>query len=274
MTEQEETKKTEEKPEQSLVWIVIKHPITIAIIGIIATVMVYILTREVKEPVFTVSSPELVAQTVDGEQKLKIFWNKRAIPNAASVKIAIWNDGSRFIDKNDFISSDPLRIIPSAKVNILAVQVLKTSRPSLKFDINIGKNAEETECVMIDIKGDEALEKFDGGLFHILFSGSRDSNWKVLGRVKGAKEGFQEVSWGRLHRIQYPPRLWVLIILPLAALGFTIYSTFLTLRNIKKEGKKIGWPGLVLGNLVVWGILIMPVILECQYLSVPLWLIR
>jgi hypothetical protein len=178
------------------------------------------------------------------------------------------------MDKSDFISSDPVRVIPSEKVNILAVQVLKTSRPSLRFDINVGKNAGNIECIMIDIKGDEALEKFDGGLFHILFSGSKETNWKVVGRVKGAKEGFQAVSWRNLHRIQYPPRLWVLILPPFAALAFTIFVTFSTLRDIKKRGKRIEWPGFVLGNLLIWGILMALVIKECQYLSAPLWLIR
>jgi len=84
------------------IWAFIKHPLTILAIGILVALSIYLLSRKEKEPVFTISPPDLVAQTVPGEEKLKIIWENKEIQNAASVKVAIWNDGSQFIDKKRF----------------------------------------------------------------------------------------------------------------------------------------------------------------------------
>jgi hypothetical protein len=255
-------------------WAFIKHPLTITAIGILVTLTVYLLSRKEKDPVFTISPPDLVAQTVSGEDRLKIMWENKELHNAASVKVAIWNDGSQFIDKNDFASIDPIRILPSEKVSILAVEMLKTSRQNLRFDTNIETSPDGIGSVLIKIKGDEALEKFDGALFHILFSGSQNINWKVIGRIKGAPEGFQQKDWAKIHRIHYPPSTWSLIYFGCLALGFPIFILIVKIRRPKNSNTLFA----KILNIMAFGFLeytfLSGIFNQFSYKFVPLWLLK
>jgi hypothetical protein len=255
-------------------WTFIKHPLTILAIGILVALSIYLLSRKEKEPVFTISPPDLVAQTVPGEEKLKIIWENKEIQNAASVKIAIWNDGSQFIDKNDFASTDPMRIVPSGKVSILAVQMLKTSRPNLKFDTTIETSPDGIGSVLIKIKGDEALEKFDGALFHILFSGSQNINWKVIGRIKGAPEGFHPKDWAKIHSTPYPPRTWFLLVSGCLALLFP-FSILIIEHHRHIERKH--WSDWIFFILFLGGfefIFLRGIFIGLSYKVLPLWLLK
>jgi hypothetical protein len=233
-----------------------------------------LLSRKEKEPVFTISPPDLVAQTVPGEEKLKIIWENKEIQNAASVKVAIWNDGSQFIDKNDFASTEPMRIVPSGKVSILAVQMLKTSRPNLRFDTTIETSPDGIGSVLIKIKEDEALEKFDGVLFHILFSGSQNINWKVIGRIKGAPEGFQPKDWAKIHRTRYPPRTWLLLVFGCLALGFPSFILIMHHRNPIQGKNWYDWIAFIifLGGFEFFFLWV--IFIELSYNFVPLWLLK
>jgi hypothetical protein len=255
-------------------WAFIKHPLTILAIGILVALSIYLLSRKEKEPVFTISPPDLVAQTVPGEEKLKIIWENKEIQNAASVKITIWNDGSQFIDKNDFASTDPMRIVPSEKVSILAVQMLKTSRPNLRFDTTIETSPDGIGSVLIKIKGDEALEKFDGALFHILFSGSQNINWKVIGRIKGAPKGFQPKNWDKIHSIHYPPVILLLIVYGCLVLALPAFILIILIRPPHKQNTWRDWiiliPAVSMPELALLGLFFN----EFSYKLVPLWLLK
>lgn len=175
------------------------------------------------------------------EEKLRILWEDNEIQNVATVKIGIWNRGSHFIDNSDISSTNPIRIKPLEKVDILAVQVLKTSRPTLNFDSKVETDADGIETILLKIKGDEALEKFDGGLFHVLFSDQREVIWKVIGRIKGVPKGFQEKDWEKVHKAK-KAQLSPNIIFPVAIAFFFcsfIFSVNMTIKDIRKaKGRK------------------------------------
>jgi hypothetical protein len=255
-------------------WVFIKHPLTILAIGILVALSLYLLSRKEKEPVFSISTPDLVAQTVPGEEKLKIIWENKEIQNAASVKVAIWNDGSQFIDKNDFASTEPMRIVPSGKVSILAVQMLKTSRSNLRFDTTIETSPDGIGSVLIKIKGDEALEKFDGVLFHILFSGSQNINWKVIGRIKGAPEGFQPKDWAKIHSTRYPPRTWLLLVLACGVLGLPSLILLIEDRRPKQPRHWYDWIPFMIFMGFLEFLFLNAIFTEFSYKLVPLWLLK
>jgi len=254
-------------------WILAKHPVTTLAVGLLVAFIIFLASKKEKDPVFIVNKPELVAQTVYGEEKLKIYWDNKEVKNVASVKIGFWNNGSLFIDKSDFASTDPLRIIPTEKTDILAIQALKTSRSSLQFETYIDTNAEGTRSIIIKIRGDEALEKFDGGLFHVLFSGPLKSNWKIVGRVKGVPQGFKQKDWEKIFRTRYPPRIWVVIGSTTLILGTIVFSIFMGVIRPKKQGRKIEWPSVVSLNVLMLLLFGIPIISEYSYLLVPLWLL-
>jgi len=278
MENEEKTRRTEKSVSIFLeilkgAWILAKHPITALAVGLLVALLVFLASKKEKDPVFIASKPELVAETVYGEKKLKIFWDTKEVKNVASVKIGIWNNGSLFIDKSDFASTDPLRIIPTENTDILAIQVLKTSRSSLQFETYIDTNAEGTRSVIIKIRGDEALEKFDGGLFHVLFSGPLKTNWKIAGRIKGVPQGFQQKDWGKIFRTRYPPRIWVVIGSSILILGTIVFTIFMGVIRPKKQGREIEWPSVVSLNALMFLLFGSVIISEYSYLFVPLWLL-
>lgn len=283
MGNQDEIQAIEEKINKPLnkilKWIeekVAKRPFTalaIGIIGIILSIIsisIAITSRTTKEPVFIVSPSELIAQSVNGEEKLKIFWDDKEIKNVASVKIGIWNNGYRFIDKNDVSSTTPIRIKPLEKSDILAVQILKTSRPTLEFDTNIEKDADSIESVVIKIKGDEALERFDGALFHVLFSGSKECTWKVIGRIKGVPKGFQPKDWAKVHRSRNLK--WWFPAVPVLMLFAVIFILISEISLARRKERKIRWLYLlVMGGNALFFVAYW-ILTEYSYLLAPSWL--
>ena len=167
-----------------------------------------------------------------------------------------------------------MRIVPSEKVSILAVQMLKTSRPSLRFDTIIETSPDGIGGVLIKIKGDEALEKFDGALFHILFSGSQNINWKVIGRIKGAPEGFQPKDWAKIHSTRYPPKIWVLIVPGCLALGLPFSILIIGDRRRNQPRHWYDWINFIimLGGLEY--LFLRAIFIELSYKFVPLWLLK
>ena len=274
----DEIKKGSEQPttEEPLVqiprllWKVFTHPFTAIVVAVILAIVVYILTTAEREPVFTISPPELIAQTMSGQEKLKILWDNKQLQNVSSTKIAIWNKGSRYIDKEDISSTDPIRIEPLEKVDILAIQVLKTSRPTLRFSSIIESDTENLESVLIGIEGDEALEKWDGALFHILYSGSIECGWRVKGRIKGAPEGFRQTAWERIRRPKIYPWHHVMTIFYFLVLIFSI-------GYVVKGPKTVGWldSGMII-NYILWliiaGMILLNLIQNYSYLMTPSWL--
>jgi hypothetical protein len=204
------------------VWKVATHPLT----GLIAAIAVgfgtYFLSRSSREPVFVVSPPELVAQTVNGEANLKILWQDKEIQNAASVKIAFWNHGSQYIDKNDISNTDPIRLQSSEKVRILSVSQLGGSRNAVKFSWHKETNTAGAESAVLNIEGDEALERFDGAAFHVLFSGPLDSQWIVTGRIKGVPAGFVKKEWSKVQPPDWADRRKLILLSTL--LGLFIFA--------------------------------------------------
>jgi cytochrome b subunit of formate dehydrogenase len=153
--------------------------------------------------------------------------------------------------------------------------MLKTSRPNLRFDTTIETSPDGIGSVLIKIKGDEALEKFDGVLFHILFSGSQNINWKVIGRIKGAPEGFQPKDWAKIHSTRYPPRTWFLLVFGCLALGFP--SSILLIedrRPNQRNGHWYDWISFIIFFGGLEFIFLSAIFTELSYKVLPLWLLK
>ncbi len=192
-------KKKKTTKNKKLLGFLKKHitAIIVLVIGIIVAVTIYIVSQSKKEPIYLVSKSELLAQTLEKESSLKIFWDDIEIRNAVSIQIAFWNNGTMYIDKSDIPSSKPIMIFSDKKIDILSVNKLKTSRETLDFELTIVDNPKYGEVIVCSIKGDEALERFDGAILHILYAGPDDCEFFISGRIKGAPEGFVKKDWSK-----------------------------------------------------------------------------
>lgn len=181
------------------VWLVLKHPVTCLIIGIAASLAIFLIGQSRKLPVYLVDTPKVLANEEGSEQRLGVFWDKRKIHDLASINIAFWNRGESYIGNEDFSSSDPIKIVPSSKVAILSAKALKTSRANLKFNLYIMNDQRQGDYVLCRIAGDEGLERSDGAYIRILYSGPSNCRFAVTGRIKGVPRGFvrlrEDPSW-------------------------------------------------------------------------------
>lgn len=215
--------------------------ITVAIgfLAILISIAIFTKSRFIKKPIYAVSKPEAIAKLIKETDRMTILWDNEPIENAILVRVAIWNSGRRYIDVLDISRTTPIRILPSEDIKILSVEEIKTSRPELQFDTFIETSPNtQGQCVRIQILGDEALERNDGGLFKIIYSGSLDCGFQVKGRIKGSSSGFSRKSWVNVTRteiFQQQPLRWVMFI------GFVVYTLLAILyfmRGIKLVKQK------------------------------------
>jgi hypothetical protein len=256
-----------------VVWKVATHPVMGLVVAIAVGFSTYFLSKSTKEPVFTVSPTELVAQTVNGEGNLKILWQDKEIQNAASVKIAFWNQGSQYIDRNDISTTEPLRFQSTEKVQILSVSQLASSRAAVKFSWHKEIDGQGGESAVLNIEGDEALERFDGAAFHILFSGPLNSAWIVAGRIKGVPEGFSKKDWSKIQPPEHTERRKLIIIAIILGL-FTVGLISFEIYSAIRWHHPLRWwrfAAMLLYSLVLIGASFSS---NIGYLFVPHWLPR
>lgn len=156
--------------------------------GIVATLLTWYFYPKV-DPTYRVWPVETVAKRES--PRLTVEWDGKPIENLCICRIALWNNGKEPITQDKLPNSDPLRIV-SNDVHILAIETANSSRQTLTFDTKI---AEHADSVHIAIDGGDAMEKGDGAVFRILFTGNCKSAFTVAGRVIGSA-GFQLVRAG------------------------------------------------------------------------------
>jgi len=164
----------------------LKHPITTLVLGIVISYIFYVLSEKNKIPSYYLSQPVMVANKNDAN--LKIIYKGIEYKSIYYRKLIIWNEGSEYIDSNDFINTKPMKLLGSNDSKILSVSTISTSRNDLEFESNIINN----NLVTFRILNDEAMEENDGTCFHILYSDNKNgySNFKFLSRIKGTTNGF------------------------------------------------------------------------------------
>lgn len=174
----------------------LKNPIILTIIGILVTIIIFLLSQHSKKPTYAVCQPVLLAKASGFTPRLKILWDSTQITNALSTKIALWNDGREYIDAKDISITNPIRIYPSSKVNILSVALIATSRNDLKFNCSIQNDSlTKSDYIKVDLFGDEALEYLDGAELQLLYTCNSQVEFNIKGRIKGAIDGFKKTNW-------------------------------------------------------------------------------
>lgn len=194
---------------------VIKHPIIQLMLGfILSWGLFFFVERKEVLPRYAVREPELLAEQTAEAPGLQLFWEGEEIENVYSTDIVVWNAGRQFLDEGSISSTDPLRVVYPSDIEILYAEFIRTSRATLKLNV-IDRGEQWMNALVIDIVGDDALERGEGGLLRVLFVGPSSGDFSVTGRVKGSRGGPVEVEWDRAHT----RRSWVAA---LATTGFTL----------------------------------------------------
>jgi hypothetical protein len=200
------TERDERPPEEETVLSKIaKNPVVNLLIGVggiiiglaFAAGFYFLVEQKEIKPRYAVSEPETLAEATADAPGLTLLWEGEEIENVHTIDVVIWNAGRQFLDKNAISATDPIRITYPPGVKILYRKFVRTSRDSLEFTATDLAGA-GTRAIQVEIVGDEALERKDGGLLKILFSGPSTKEFGVTGRIKGSREGFTKADWDRI----------------------------------------------------------------------------
>lgn len=175
------------------IWKILIHPITMLVIGVFISFTFYLISKNQKLPSYFISSPEIIAQKVDGNNNLTIFWDSIELKNLYFINLTIWNNGNQYIDYTDFTGSAPMTLSNSNSVKIHSVSMEKFSRKGVNFRSDIIDTL-SSSLAQFTLLNQEALENNDGAMLHILYSQSNPGLWTFGGRVKGAPDGFQYID--------------------------------------------------------------------------------
>lgn len=212
---------------------IIKYLLTNILLAFVVGVAVYFIIEQKEiEPRYAISNSEMLAETTVDAPRLKLLWDNEEVQNVYSLKIAIWNAGREYLDKNSISATDPIRVMIPPGVRILYADFIRTSRDNLSFTATDLSDT-GTSVIQIQIVGDEALEHKDGGVLKILYTGQNSDKFAVTGRIKGSKQGFKEVSWATATQTPNWWGSWVPVL-------FIALAFISVIRDIKSlRGQKI-----------------------------------
>ena len=169
------------------------------LIGLVATAVAFFAARKDIAPVYAVTDPQLLAEVTEDAPRLQLLWDGEVVPNVYLVKVAFRNDGRQFLGKELLSKTDPLRLEYPDDVSILSHVLTSTSRGNLVFHSEPGSE-EWPNSILLAIVDDEVLERGDGGVLTVLYSGGTRGKFRIAGRIKGHLKGFEALDWPRAHR--------------------------------------------------------------------------
>jgi len=224
----------------------IKHPVIWFVLSSVVAILLFFASSASIEPRYFVDKTATIASSLDGNENLEVLWNGEEIENVKSTQVALWNAGRKYLDKISISEDSPIKIHLSNGGRILSHKILKVSRGSLEFDVDV-----KDDNLVINFKNDEALEKNDGLLIEVLYTGNSESSLVVQGRIKGVPDGFEEDAIYSLRLAEQNNFLKGALIVMLAFMLFA--GAINTSHGVKqyKRGSKNCWFCLISGSLML-----------------------
>lgn len=210
------------------------HPITLFIFAVLVSYFFYCLSLKNKIPFYYISARNIVLQKNDNN--LRILYKSIEYKNLYSRKLILWNEGNEYIDSENFVDTNPIKLFSTDSIIILSVNTVKTSRDELKFASEIlNKNT-----VTFKILNNEVIEKNDGICFNILYSDNNNgkSDFKFSSRIKGIKNGFTLKELNKTKNNSNKTTIYILWILLLTVLFIRVFVLLYLKKNVvfrKKE---------------------------------------
>lgn len=90
-------------------WLVVISAI-ISFLGLIFAVIFYFKSKKIKKPRLKSRSINLLKESAEKIDGLKITYLENNIPNITITKLAIWNEGNDTINRSDIALADPILI--------------------------------------------------------------------------------------------------------------------------------------------------------------------
>lgn len=193
----------------------------LAILGILLTIYTYMKSKKRKSGVYNFRSFPVLSGDISSISKLHISYDGSTINNLTTSYFAIWNKGNSIIEKTDIAPIEPLKLSINQNCKIFEIQLITTTNPANNFSFSL---LNQNEILV----GFDYFAKNEGAVIKIQHSGKDNSDFKVLGTIKGVgkfkkgvlSEDFYLVSYldytigwlkNYFHKNNKP--FWVLIVL-------------------------------------------------------------
>lgn len=165
----------------------------LGIVGLIFGLVTYLWTRKRTSLGYVHLGEHLLGSTSDTlPSAIVVQYNGINIPRLTKSILIFWNSGENTVLGSDIVAKDPLRFHVGGDGQILAIAVLKVTRPVNDFSlIPLGKETNEAEFTF------NFLDVNDGFVVEILHT-STDRQPRIKGTLRGLPQGFR--NFGRFTR--------------------------------------------------------------------------
>lgn len=162
---------------------------SIGLLGIIAAVVTYLLTRQRTSLVYRHTGDRLLGLKDGGlPADITVQYRNQDIPRLTRSIVVMWNAGEKTISGTELVKSDPLRLLIPEDGRILSVTVLRVSREVIDF-----------KCLTVETKPNEVgiefafLDPADGAAIEVLHT-SEARNVEVHGTIRGLPKGIRNLG--------------------------------------------------------------------------------
>jgi hypothetical protein len=174
------------------------------IIGI-ASLVFAVRTIKKKEPVYHISSNNLISAFSPQYKGLKISYKNKRIEYLTVSKIAFFNRGAEIINQDDIETINHVRIVAKDNVTILDAMVLNENNPSSQFKINFDK---EKNHVLLNFS---YLSKNQGAAIQVMHTGLSSHDIEIEGDIKDVaviKRISRDIEASSLNKVLFQNKFW------------------------------------------------------------------
>lgn len=153
-----------------------------SIFSIFLAVIFYYNGREYPVLTYYVNPAKTIIMRDGQSSMLKAIYNNKPIEtDITAAQIAIWNNGKRSIRRENVLK--PLVIYTENNASILEATIRRVSREVIKLDLGTDELPKGRVKVLWNI-----LEKNDGGVIQLIYSGDTNVNLYAEGIIEGQSE--------------------------------------------------------------------------------------
>jgi hypothetical protein len=154
----------------------------LAILGISISVILYIKSKRVRIPVYSIRSINLIKSKLRKIKSVEILYQGDKVDNLTISKLALWNAGKETINSQDVAKIEPLKISLKNNSIILDAEVLYQKNPANNFKICIDKNNNE---ISIDF---DYFDFYEGAIIQIYHTGISSLDIEMNGKIKSTSK--------------------------------------------------------------------------------------
>jgi len=163
----------------------------IGLTGLIITFFLYRASRIGPRPVYQYQGFRLIGREKQAlPEEVSILYKDKKVARLTKTHIILWNSGKATVNGESIMAGDPLRLEFSKDSEVLSARVLRFTRQSNKFTVDINPDSPNEVICNFDY-----LDAGDGAVVELLHTDEKRYP-KVQGTIRGVPKGI--MNWGRI----------------------------------------------------------------------------